>query len=311
MHNGSGALDRVLSRLDADLDASVERLFAWLRIPSISTDPAYAPHCRTAADWLQGELRGLGFDASVRDTAGHPVVMGHRPRGNGPHVLFYGHYDVQPVDPLDLWDTPPFEPKLATTAGRPQGDLRPRRLRRQGAGAHLRRGLPGLEGGRRRAAGRRHGHGRGRGGERVEAPARLRRGEPGRAEGGRGARLRHRHVGPQHAGDHRLAARPRLFRGRGALRRPGPPFRPVRRRGPEPDPRARRASSPTCTMPTAASRCRTSTTACRTCRRTCWSSGGASTSRRRSSWARSASRSRRGRRGGCSSSRSSRARPAT
>jgi acetylornithine deacetylase/succinyl-diaminopimelate desuccinylase-like protein len=114
MQNGSATLDRVLHRLDADLDASVERLFAWLRIPSISTDPAYAPHCRTAAAWLEGELSQIGFDASVRDTEGHPVVMGHQPRGNGPHVLFYGHYDVQPVDPLDLWDTPPFEPKLAT-----------------------------------------------------------------------------------------------------------------------------------------------------------------------------------------------------
>jgi acetylornithine deacetylase/succinyl-diaminopimelate desuccinylase-like protein len=116
MQNGSDTLDRVLDRLDADLDASVERLFTWLRIPSISTDPAYGSHCRTAAAWLQGELAGLGFDASVRETPGHPVVMGHRSRGNGPHVLFYGHYDVQPVDPLDLWDTPPFEPKLATLA---------------------------------------------------------------------------------------------------------------------------------------------------------------------------------------------------
>jgi acetylornithine deacetylase/succinyl-diaminopimelate desuccinylase-like protein len=111
-------LPLVLSRIDADLDESLERLFAFLRIPSISTDPAFKEHCRTAADFVAAELDAIGFDASVHTTAGHPVVTGASVNGKGPTVLFYGHYDVQPVDPLDLWDAPPFEPHIATLPGR-------------------------------------------------------------------------------------------------------------------------------------------------------------------------------------------------
>ena len=107
-------LDQVLAKIDADLDSSLQRLFQWLRIPSISTDPAYKEHCRKAGQWLVDELKGLGVEASLRETGGHPAVVGHAASGTKPHVLFYGHYDVQPVDPLDLWETPPFEPKIAT-----------------------------------------------------------------------------------------------------------------------------------------------------------------------------------------------------
>lgn len=106
-------LDAILAHADRDLDASLDRLFQLIRIPSVSTEPAYAGDCRRAADWLAGQLTELGFDASVRPTAGHPMVVAHGPEMAGPHVLFYGHYDVQPVDPLDLWRTPPFEPSLA------------------------------------------------------------------------------------------------------------------------------------------------------------------------------------------------------
>jgi amidohydrolase len=110
-------LSAVLDRIDADLDRSLERLFALLRIPSISTDPAYQDHCRRAADHVAADLGAIGFAATVRPTAGHPVVTGTSGNGKGPHVLFYGHYDVQPVDPLDLWETPPFEPRIATLDG--------------------------------------------------------------------------------------------------------------------------------------------------------------------------------------------------
>lgn len=106
-------IDDVLAHADANLDQSLARLFELIAIPSVSTEPHYAPDCRRAAEWLSGELAGLGFDASVRDTAGHPMVVAHGPSKPGPHVLFYGHYDVQPVDPLELWTTPPFEPSLA------------------------------------------------------------------------------------------------------------------------------------------------------------------------------------------------------
>jgi acetylornithine deacetylase/succinyl-diaminopimelate desuccinylase-like protein len=109
-------LPAVLSRIDVDLDAALTRLFALLRIPSISTDSAYAADCRVAADWLRDELQGLGFEAQVRQTPGHPIVVAHAPKPGAPHFLFYGHYDVQPVDPLTLWTHPPFEPRIETIA---------------------------------------------------------------------------------------------------------------------------------------------------------------------------------------------------
>ena len=107
------ALAPVLDRLDKNLDKSLERLFGLLRIKSISTDPAFAGDCRKAAEWLVADLKTIGFDASVRDTSGHPMVVAHHdgPAGS-PHVLFYGHYDVQPVDPLELWASDPFDPKV-------------------------------------------------------------------------------------------------------------------------------------------------------------------------------------------------------
>jgi acetylornithine deacetylase/succinyl-diaminopimelate desuccinylase-like protein len=111
----SQALPAVLDRIDADLDSSIERLFELMRIQSISTDPAYQAQCRAAAEFVASDLGSLGFETNVRPTAGHPVVVGKSNNGaGGPHVLFYGHYDVQPVDPLELWETPPFSPRLAT-----------------------------------------------------------------------------------------------------------------------------------------------------------------------------------------------------
>jgi acetylornithine deacetylase/succinyl-diaminopimelate desuccinylase-like protein len=117
MASPSDALPAVLDRIDAELDNSVQRLFDFLRIQSVSTDPAYKEHCRAAADYVARDLSGLGFDASIRPTGGHPIVVakgGEVGNGRAPSVLFYGHYDVQPVDPLDLWETPPFAPRLAT-----------------------------------------------------------------------------------------------------------------------------------------------------------------------------------------------------
>ncbi|MDJ0822799.1 MAG: M20/M25/M40 family metallo-hydrolase [Paracoccaceae bacterium] len=108
------SLDPVLSRIDSDLDAATERLFELLRIPSISTDPDFAEHCQSAADWLVADLQSIGVDARSVQSPGHPMVVGHVD-GPGPHVLFYGHYDVQPVDPLELWDNDPFDPQIEDT----------------------------------------------------------------------------------------------------------------------------------------------------------------------------------------------------
>lgn len=111
------ALPAILERIDADLDKSLARLFTLLRLQSISTDPAYAEQCRMTASHVAKELADLGFDAGVRPTAGHPVVVGKVTNGSGPRVLFYGHYDVQPVDPLNLWETPPFDPRIQELPG--------------------------------------------------------------------------------------------------------------------------------------------------------------------------------------------------
>ncbi len=107
-------LDPVLAHIDADLPRATERLMELLRIPSISTDPAYKGDCDTAADWLVADLLSIGFNASKRPTRGHPMVVAHS-GGEGPHLLFYGHYDVQPVDPLNLWDRDPFDPQIEDT----------------------------------------------------------------------------------------------------------------------------------------------------------------------------------------------------
>ncbi|WMT90723.1 M20/M25/M40 family metallo-hydrolase [Pelagibacterium sp. H642] len=117
MPSANASLDAVLSHVDANLDQSLERLFTLLRIKSISTDPAFAGEVNAAADWLANELKGLDFDASVRPTTGHPMVVGHQ-RGEGPSVLFYGHYDVQPIDPIELWTNDPFDPKIGEENGR-------------------------------------------------------------------------------------------------------------------------------------------------------------------------------------------------
>lgn len=107
-------LDPVLARIDADLPLAIERLMALLRMPSISTDPDHAEDCAQAAEWLAEDLRDIGFDARTHETPGRPMVVGQGGEG-ARHLLFYGHYDVQPVDPLPLWHRPPFDPAIEET----------------------------------------------------------------------------------------------------------------------------------------------------------------------------------------------------
>lgn len=102
----------VLDRVDRGFAESVERLKELLRIPSVGTDPAFDAETKRCAAWLAEELRAMGMEAAVRPTPGQPMVVAHdrsAPEGT-PHLLYYGHYDVQPPDPLDLWESPPFEP---------------------------------------------------------------------------------------------------------------------------------------------------------------------------------------------------------
>jgi acetylornithine deacetylase/succinyl-diaminopimelate desuccinylase-like protein len=107
-------LDKVLAHIDADLDHALDRLFQTIRLKSISTDPAFAAETRACAEWHAADLQSIGFDASVRDTPGHPVVLAKNHQAAGTKILFYGHYDVQPADPLELWDGDAFEPVMVT-----------------------------------------------------------------------------------------------------------------------------------------------------------------------------------------------------
>jgi acetylornithine deacetylase/succinyl-diaminopimelate desuccinylase-like protein len=107
-------LDKVLAHIDADFDNALDRLFQTVRLKSISTDPAYAAETRACAEWHSKDLETIGFASEVRDTPGHPIVLAKNHEAEGTKVLFYGHYDVQPADPLELWEGDPFEPKIAT-----------------------------------------------------------------------------------------------------------------------------------------------------------------------------------------------------
>ncbi len=104
--------DAIEAYLDANRSARLASYLEFLRIPSISTDPAFAGDCRRAAGWLADRLRAAGLEhVEVSETGGHPIVYADWLRAEGARtVVAYGHYDVQPVDPLDEWTSPPFEP---------------------------------------------------------------------------------------------------------------------------------------------------------------------------------------------------------
>src|SRR5437764_8364970 len=94
-------------------DEYLEDYYSFLRFPSVSTDEKYAGKVRDCAQWLSEKLAKIGLESKVVPTAGHPIVWARNEhKKNRPTVLLYGHYDVQPPDPLDLWESPPFEPVL-------------------------------------------------------------------------------------------------------------------------------------------------------------------------------------------------------
>ena len=95
------------------MTSELERLFQHLRFPSISTDSRHVEDVRANAEWLKGQLEDLGLETGLHETPGNPVIVARNERVEGrPTVLIYGHYDVQPVDPLELWDSAPFEPEI-------------------------------------------------------------------------------------------------------------------------------------------------------------------------------------------------------
>ncbi|MCC7506467.1 MAG: dipeptidase [Saprospiraceae bacterium] len=113
------------SYFEANKDRFLDELLDLLRIPSISADPKYAPDVRRMAEATAEHLKKVGADqVEIFPTDGHPIVYGEKmvdPKA--PTVLVYGHYDVQPPDPLDLWDSPPFEPVVKKTKLHPQGAI--------------------------------------------------------------------------------------------------------------------------------------------------------------------------------------------
>ena len=95
------------------MTSELERLFQHLRFPSISTDSRHVEDVRANAEWLKGQLEDLGLETGLHETPGNPVIVARNERVEGrPTVLIYGHYDVQPGDPLELWDSAPFEPVI-------------------------------------------------------------------------------------------------------------------------------------------------------------------------------------------------------
>ena len=103
-------LDRFLSDNDARIH---DELFELLRIPSVSARSEHTDDVRRTAEWVRDSLARIGLEASIHETPGHPIVLGEWRKANGaPTVLIYGHYDVQPAEPLELWESPPFEPTI-------------------------------------------------------------------------------------------------------------------------------------------------------------------------------------------------------
>ena len=227
-------LDAVLSHIDDDLGNATDRLMGLMRIPSISTDPAYADRCRAAADWLVADLRGLGATAETRDT---PAIRWcwARPARRGDRCCSTA---ITMFSPSTRWSSgrgTPSTPRSRTR--RPARSFAGVGGRRQGPADDLRRGVPRLEGGHGPAA-QRHIPVRGRRGIRLALAGAVPGTERTRADGRPGADLRHHAVRRGHAGHHHDAAR---VAGRGTDdHRPdeGPALGPVRRGRDQSDPGA-------------------------------------------------------------------------
>ena len=232
-----GAIDpAVESFLESTKDARLESYFELLRIPSISTLPEHAPDIRRAAEWIAAELRRIGFEhVEVSPTRGHPIVYADWLHAEGaPTILVYCHYDVQPVDPIELWETAPFEPFVrdGRVVGRGAADDKGQlhmHLKAAEAILATRGRLPVnlrflFEG------------------EEEHSSVGLEdwlRGEPGPARRRRGRDQRHGLLRGQHPGHHDVPARHDVRPDRRDRRRRRPPLRRLRRRRPEPGQRAR------------------------------------------------------------------------
>lgn len=108
-------MDSVFNYLDKNQGRFLEELCRYIRFPSVSAQPAHGPDMTACAEWLADHCRGIGLEARITPTAGHPILVAKTPRkanSKKPHFLVYGHYDVQPPEPFELWKSPPFEPRI-------------------------------------------------------------------------------------------------------------------------------------------------------------------------------------------------------
>jgi acetylornithine deacetylase/succinyl-diaminopimelate desuccinylase-like protein len=105
-------MNAVLEYIEANKKRFVDELCQYLRFPSVSAQPQHRADMSACAEWLVKHCVGIGLEAEICPTAGHPVVIARTPRTSKPHYLVYGHYDVQPPEPFELWKSPPFEPRI-------------------------------------------------------------------------------------------------------------------------------------------------------------------------------------------------------
>ena len=105
-------MNAVLQYIDDNQGRFVEELCRYVRFPSVSAQPEHGADMASCAEWLVKHCQEIGLEAEVRPTAGHPVVLARTRRTGKPPYLVYGHYDVQPAEPFELWKSPPFEPRL-------------------------------------------------------------------------------------------------------------------------------------------------------------------------------------------------------
>src|SRR5690349_13621647 len=108
----------VLDFLARNQTRNLDQLCDYLRFPSVSAQPKHAPDMLACAQWLVQHAQEIGLQAELVKTKGHPVVLARTPRAKNPprgrkHFVVYGHYDVQPPEPFELWTSPPFEPRIA------------------------------------------------------------------------------------------------------------------------------------------------------------------------------------------------------
>lgn len=107
-------MDKVLRYLEQNRKRFVDELVEYVKIPSVSAQPQHSGDMKRAAEWIQAQAQEIGLETELHETKGHPIVLAHTPRRKGkPHYLVYGHYDVQPAEPFELWKSPPFEPRIS------------------------------------------------------------------------------------------------------------------------------------------------------------------------------------------------------